>query len=56
MVLGGLGGGGVVILDRRAHLASFLEIWVVLGVWEVAGCLCLILERIWPLCRQFGWF
>ena len=40
MVLEGLGGGVVVILDCSMYLASFLKIW------GVAGCLCLILERI----------
>ena len=55
VVLGGLGHRWVVMLDRRAILATVYRLfgwfW---GVWGFDGWLSLIVGPFGPQCRQFG--
>ena len=53
VVLGGLGGCWVVMLNCRDIWPLLRRFWWFLGV---IGWLCLIVGRIWPLCMRSWWF
>ena len=54
MVLGGVQGRWMVMLDGREYEASVWAIRKILG--GPVGRWVVTLDSFWPLCLEFGWF